>query len=119
METLDNLGLGHFNSLMGGSKGTSYPMSSTNCGPNFIGPQGTTYTIVGHSCGLSFVRPFQQPYQMSPSPLISEGAHLLAVAPSHVRVPEQRMPIMFCFLAFIVIGNHSTQLLESKVRTHK
>jgi hypothetical protein len=37
---------------------------------------------------------------------------LLAMAPSHVRVPKQHMPIMFGLLAFIVIGNEtSTQLL--------
>jgi hypothetical protein len=52
---------------------------------------------------------------MLTSPLISEGAHLPTMAPSHVRVPKQRMPIMFGLLAFIVIGNEtSTQLLESK-----
>jgi hypothetical protein len=95
-------------------------MSSTDCGLDFIGPQGTTYTIVGPSCGPSFARPFPQPYQMSPSPLISKETHLPAMAPSHVRVPKQCMPIMFGLLAFIVIGNEtSTQLLESKVRTHK
>ncbi len=87
-------------------------MSSTNCGPNFIGPQGATYTTIGPSCGPSFAKPFPQPSQMLPSLLISEGAHLLAMAPSHVRVPKQHMPIMFGLLAFIVIGNEtSTQLL--------
>jgi hypothetical protein len=95
-------------------------MSSTNCGPNFIGPQGTTCTTVRPSCDPSSAKPFPQPYQMLPSLLISKGAHLLAMAPSHVRMLEQHMPIMFGLLAFIVIGNEtSTQLLESKVRTHK
>ncbi len=136
METLDNLGLGHLNSIMGGPQSTtyhvivgpnygpncrgvqstSYPMSSTNCSPNFIGPQGTTYATVGPSCGPNFVKPFPQPYQMLPSPLIFERAHLPTMAPSHVHVPEQCMPIMFGILAFIVIGNEtSTQLPKSKV----
>ncbi len=42
------------------------------------------------------------------------------MTPSHVRVSEQCMPIMFGLLAFIVIGNEtSTQLPKSKVRAHK
>jgi hypothetical protein len=83
-------------------------MSSTNCGPNFIGPQGTTYTTIGPSCGPNSAKPFPQPYEMSPSPLISEGAHLLTMTPSHVCVLEQHMPILFGLLAIIVIGNETS-----------
>jgi hypothetical protein len=95
-------------------------MSNTNCGPNFIGPQGIAYTTIGPSCGPTFVGPFPQPYQLSPSFLISKKTHLPAMAPSPIHVLEQRIPIMFVLFASAVIRNEtSTQLLESKARAHK
>ncbi len=63
-------------------------MSSTNCGPNFIGPQGIAYATTRPSCGPTFVGPFPQPYQMSPSFLISEITHLPTMAPLPIHVLE-------------------------------
>ncbi len=62
-------------------------MSSTNCGPIFIGPQGTSYVNAGPSCGPNSAQPFPQPYHMSPPPPISLGAHLPTLAPSLAHVP--------------------------------
>jgi hypothetical protein len=83
-------------------------MSGTNCGPNFIGPQGTTYTNARPNCGPSYARPFPQPHQISPPPLIFEGACLLAIAPSLVCVLEHHMPIMSNLLAYVINGNETS-----------